>query len=228
MLHFRPFSARKVLAEGRSTVLREFSRADVDRWLEWPRHTDPLFASFNPPPMSPRQRDAYWASKRQGGDARQYAVDDLAGELIGRISLREIDWYAQSAVLGISFRPDRLSQGLGTDALSTFLGYFFGPLGMEALFLDVAAYNERAHRCYERCGFRRIGEHWGEAGPDTAGVFRDPRLQALRPVFRWEHGLVRPLLVDMVIRRAEYERRARSSGAGPAQSGNGNKERGID
>jgi diamine N-acetyltransferase len=207
MLRFRLFPAPKVLAAGEKCVIREFSRADVERWLEWPRHTDPLFAVFNPPPLSPRQRDAYWGSRRQAADSRQYAVDDLEGGLVGRISLREIDWYARSAVLGVSFRADRLGRGLGTDAMGAFLGFYFGPLGMEALFLDVAAHNERARRCYERCGFRRIGEHWGEAGPDAAGIFRDPNKADLCPFFRWEHGLVRPLLYDMALRRAEYERR---------------------
>jgi RimJ/RimL family protein N-acetyltransferase len=189
------------------TVLREFTRTDVDRWIEWPRHTDPLFSVFNPPPMSPRQRDSYWASHRNPGASRQFAVEDRAGILVGKISLREIDWYARSSVLGISFRPDRLSEGLGTDAMKALLGYYFGPLGMEALFLDVAAHNVRARRCYERCGFRHLGEHWGEAAPDLAGIFRDPERESLRPLFRREHGLIRPLLYDMVLRRAEFERR---------------------
>jgi diamine N-acetyltransferase len=206
MLRFRPFSSPKLLAEGRKTVLREFARADVDKWLEWPRHTDPLFHLFNAPPMSPRQRDSYWSGQRHSPASRLFAVDDLAGVLVGRIGLREIDWYAQSAVLGVSFRPDRLGQGLGTDAMQIFLSYYFGPLGMEVLFLDVAAHNLRARRCYERCGFRHLGEHWGEASPDLAGIFRDPQHSELRHLFRWEHGLIRPLLHDMVLRRAEYDR----------------------
>lgn len=207
MLRFRSFSPIRVLAEGDKTVLREFTRSDVDRWLEWPRHTDPLFAAFNPPAMSSRQRDSYWVSHRQSGGSRQFAVDDRAGILVGKISLREIDWYARSAVLGISFRPDRLGMGLGTDGLAALLRYYFGSLSMEALFLDVAAYNVRARRCYERLGFRRLGEHWGEPNADLAGIFRDPEREELRPLFRREHGLIRPLLYDMVLRRAEYERR---------------------
>jgi diamine N-acetyltransferase len=209
MLRFRSLSSIRALAEGHKTVIREFSRADVDRWLEWPAHVDPLFHVFNPPPMGARQRDSYYASHRNTPASRLYAVDDLSGVLVGRIGLREIDWYGLSSVLGISFRPDRLGQGLGTDAMQAFLGYYFGPLGMEILFLDVAAHNERARRCYERRGFRRIGEHWGEAGADAAGIFRHPGQEKLRPFFRWEHGLVRPLLYDMALRRVEYERQSR-------------------
>ena len=79
MLRFRSFAPGKILAEGQKTVLREFVRTDVDRWLEWPRHVDPLFHLFNPPPMSARQRDAYWANHRQSSASRQFAVDDLSG-----------------------------------------------------------------------------------------------------------------------------------------------------
>ena len=68
------------------------------------------------------------------------------------------------------------------------------------------AYNARARRCYERCGFRHLGDHWGEAGPDLACIFRDAQRASLRPLFHQEHGLIRPLLHDMVLRRAEYER----------------------
>src|SRR5947209_8217683 len=103
MLRFRLFPAPKVLAAGEKCVIREFLRADVERWLSWPRHTAPLYSVFNPPPVSPRQRVSYWAGRRQAADSRQYAVDDLEGVLVGRISLREIDWYARGAVLGVSF-----------------------------------------------------------------------------------------------------------------------------
>src|SRR5688500_12183099 len=92
MLRVRPFTAPRIVAEGRLTLLREFSRADVDRGLARPRHSDSLSYFFNPPPMGPRQRDSYSASRRQAHDSRQYAVDDPEGTLVGRISLREIDW----------------------------------------------------------------------------------------------------------------------------------------
>jgi RimJ/RimL family protein N-acetyltransferase len=135
---------------------------------------------------------------------RQFAVEDSDGSLVGRMNLREIDWFARTAVLGISFRPDSLGQGLGTEALLLLLEQFFERMEMSALFLDVAAHNLRARRCYERCGFRTIGEHWGEPVPDLAGIFRDPRRADLRSLFLRDRGLVRPLLIDMAIHRADY------------------------
>jgi diamine N-acetyltransferase len=195
---------RETLAEGGKTVLRRFERSDVDRWLAWPRHADALFESYNPPSLTPRQRDYYYQSRQAAHDLMQFAVEDRQGELVGRISLREIDWRARCAVLGITFHPSRLGEGLGTDALAAFLRYYFGAMGMNSLYLDVAAFNKRAHRCYEKCGFRTLGHHWGEPQPDYAGVMSSVRYGDIRPLFRAEDGMVRPLLIDMALHRQEF------------------------
>lgn len=195
-----------ILARGEKTVIREWERADIDRWIGWPRHRDPFFESYNAPLMSVRQRDDYYRQRLNSPDTRQYSVDSLDGEFIGRISLREIDLRVGASVLGISFHPERLNQGLGSDALTAFLGYYFQSLQMQALFLDVAAFNQRAYRVYEKCGFRKCGQRWGEPQTDLPGVFRKKEYEEIRPLFKWEYGLMRPLLIDMVIRREEWER----------------------
>jgi diamine N-acetyltransferase len=195
----------RILARGEKTILREFVRADVDRWLAWPRHRDPFFDTYNPPVLTPRQRDLYYRQRIQSADSRQYSVDDLEGNFVGRISIREIDWQFGAAVLGVSFHPERLNQGLGSDALWAFLTFYFRTLSMNSLFLDVAAFNVRAYRVYEKCGFQRCGERWGEAQADTPGVFRNREYEGIRHLFHWEYGLIRPLLVDMVLRRQDWE-----------------------
>lgn len=198
--------APRVLARGEQTVVREFVREDVDRWMAWPRHRDLLFDGYNAPVLSLRQRDVYYQQRIHSADSRQYSVDDLSGEFVGRISIREIDWRIGAAVLGISFHPERLGQGYGTDALWAFLSFYFGELGMKVLFLDVAAFNHRAFRVYEKCGFRKCGQRWGDPQTDSAGIFRKSEYRDLRHLFQWEYGLVRPLLVDMALRREEWLR----------------------
>ena len=37
------------------------------------------------------------------------------------------------------------------------LDYAFGDLGLEEVTLAVLAFNERARRCYQACGFREVG-----------------------------------------------------------------------
>jgi diamine N-acetyltransferase len=209
MLRLRSRRSPSILARGNLCVVRALARPDVDRWLEWPRHPDPLFQEFNPPMMTARQRDNYYDRERSRSDARQFAVEDLQGEFVGRLNLREIDWFARTAVLGISFRADRLGEGLGTDGLRAFLEYYFHSMRMSALFLDVAAHNSRARRCYEKCGFRYIGEHWSESVPDLPGIFRHECFADLRPSFRRDGSLVRALHLDMVVHLADLQRAVR-------------------
>jgi diamine N-acetyltransferase len=196
----------RILAASARVRLREMERADVDAWVDWPCHSDPLFRTYDPPFLDFRQREIYYQQRRHAATSRQYSVDDAEGDLVGRISLRDLDWRVGSGVLGISFHPERLGQGLGTEALWAFLGYYFGPLRMRTLFLDVAAFNRRAFRVYEKCGFRVLRERWGDAEPDVAGVYVRPELSALRPLFRYDQEFVRPLVLDMVLRRDEWLR----------------------
>jgi RimJ/RimL family protein N-acetyltransferase len=192
----------------------------VDLWCAWPRHRDPLFDTYNPPVLTERQKELYYQQRIHAPDGCQYSVDDLHGQFVGRISLRDIDWRLGAAVLGVSFHPEQLGRGLGTDAMLAFLRYYFLPLKMNALFLDVAAFNRRAQRVYEKCGFRPCGRRWGEAQADSAGIFRRAEYQSLRPLFQWDSGRIRPRLVDMVLRREEWDalRSGRTSSAVHAES----------
>lgn len=202
-------AAAEVVARGERTIIRTLLRADVDHWLSWPRHADPLFETYNPPRLTARQRDMYYQQRRNSLDSRQFSVDDLDGNFVGRISIRDIDSRLGAAVLGISFHPQRLNGGLGSDAMHAFLRYYFDEMHMNVLFLDVAAFNQRARRVYEKCGFRESGRRWGPAETDFAGVFRKREYESIRHLFRQEHGLLRPLVIDMVLRREAWERLAR-------------------
>jgi diamine N-acetyltransferase len=191
---------RQYLIESSRTRIRAFTRRDVDRWLEWPNHDDPLFSSYNPLPMAGSVRDAWYDDliNRQGQDP--YAVDDLEGAMIGRIFLRFVNRIEGASVLGIDFDPRHVSKGLGTEALRVFLGYYFGALGFSKLVLSVAAYNARARRSYERCGFVYTSRHWERLKCD-ADVLRDPRYEELLPLFRRGRLGLEALFHTMEIRR---------------------------
>ncbi len=214
--HRLPFSLRLtpraeatgILAEGRLTRIRRLEREDIDRWMAWPVHSDRLFSSYDPPSgWSPQQADRYYFDVSSNPGLRHYAVDTASERLVGRISLRHIDWRQGGAVLGVSFNPGRLNSGLGTDALSAFLSHYFRGMGFRSLFLDVASHNARARHVYEQLGFTDCGRRWGEPQPDRAGIFTHEHLRSIRPHFHCEHGRVRPLLIDMVLRREVWERR---------------------
>src|SRR5215218_3132939 len=65
------------VAIGEKTRIRRFTRADVDRWIEWPKHRDPLFEAYNPPSMSEGMRDAWYDDLVGRQSQLPFAVDDL-------------------------------------------------------------------------------------------------------------------------------------------------------
>jgi RimJ/RimL family protein N-acetyltransferase len=194
--------SREYLAEGERTRLRRFTRRDVERWLAWPPHADPLFVSYNPPKMSALMSDAWYDDLVNRQAQVPYAVDSLDGQMIGRIFLRFVNRVEGGSVLGIDFDPRFVSQGYGTDALRAFLGYYFGPLGFRRLLLSVAAYNIRARRCYERLGFRYLNSYW-ERRKNEANVFGDDRYRDIRHLFRRSRSGIEVLFHSMEARKPE-------------------------
>jgi diamine N-acetyltransferase len=209
------------LALGRITRIRRFTRDDVDRWVNWPKHTDPLFEAYDSPSMSPGMRDGWYDDlvRRQG--QAPYAVDNVQGDLIGRIFLRHQHRPEGSATLGIDLASAYLNRGMGTDALRTFLSYFFDELAFDRMYLSVAAFNGRARRVYVKLGFRDVNEYW-DVIRTSAPVLRSPKYAPIAHLFkRGDQGL-EALHSVMVLNAAGYktvlEREAEESAESTAEA----------
>ncbi len=167
---------------GEHVRLRPWQRRDTLAQEIWPRYTEPFSTLWNIPRSTFYIDDARagWSSQRYA-----WAIDDMYQRMIGRISLREIDVHESSARLGISLSQHHVSQGLGSEALALFLDSFFGPLGYQTMRLDVAAFNTRAVRCYERLGFEYVQSEWRSAGRDpNLRLLDDPRYKDYVAFFR--------------------------------------------
>ena len=79
-------------------------------------------------------------------------------KLIGTIGLEHFNWIARSAVLGIFIGDkDFRNNGYGTEAIKLLLEYGFKYLNLHSIRLDLLSINERAHKCYLKCGFQDTG-----------------------------------------------------------------------
>lgn len=87
---------------------------------------------------------------------RFFAVRDAQGELVG---FYYFEWKRDALEIGLGLRPDLTGRGLGLDFLRSGLSFGRSHFGAERIVLNVAAFNERAIKVYERAGFQRSGEH---------------------------------------------------------------------
>ena len=79
-------------------------------------------------------------------------------KLIGTVGLERFNWIERSAVLGIFIGDkDYRSNGYGTEAIKLLLEYGFRYLNLHSIRLDLLSVNERAHKCYLKCGFKDTG-----------------------------------------------------------------------
>ena len=96
---------------------------------------------------------------------RFYEVLDEDGSLVGNYYFEEKD---DALEVGLGLRPDLTGRGLGLEFLLAGIEFGRRRFGLPRVILNVAAFNERAIKVYERAGFRETGRHtrrfdrWGE------------------------------------------------------------------
>lgn len=79
-------------------------------------------------------------------------------KMIGTVSLESINNINRTATLGIFIGDkDYRSKGYGTEAIKLILDYGFNYLNLNNIKLDLMSFNERALKCYKKCGFKEYG-----------------------------------------------------------------------
>ena len=90
---------------------------------------------------------------------------DDAGRLVGFFYFER---RGAGVFYGLGMRPDLTGRGLGLEFVSTGIAFARERFGPRRLVLDVAEFNARAIKVYERAGFRVTGRHtryfegWGD------------------------------------------------------------------
>ena len=101
----------------------------------------------------------YLENAEKNTNKRTFNIVNLEDDkLIGTVGLEHIHWVERSAVLGIFIGDkDFRSNGYGTEAIKLLLEYGFKYLNLHSIRLDLLSVNERAHKCYLKCGFKELG-----------------------------------------------------------------------
>jgi RimJ/RimL family protein N-acetyltransferase len=86
---------------------------------------------------------------------RFYAARDAGGDLVGFYYFEA----KPGETLGLGLRPDLTGRGLGPAFFRAGLEFGRERFAPRLVVLNVAAFNERAIKVYERAGFRAVGVH---------------------------------------------------------------------
>lgn len=137
--------------------LRELRIEDSDKMLEW-MHDSEIQKNFQRPMQTYTKQDVECfiskaQIKAQHGGMIHFAIVDEFDEYMGTISLKNIDMNSGNAEFAISLRRVAQGRGIAYEATLEILRYAFESIGLNKVYLNVLADNERAWRLYEKCGF---------------------------------------------------------------------------
>lgn len=89
-----------------------------------------------------------------------YAIVDIGtDEAIGNVGLHAVNHIHRTAEIGIFIgRKDCWDKGYGSEAMSLLLDFSFRILNLNNIMLRTYSSNKRAIKCYEKIGFKKVGE----------------------------------------------------------------------
>lgn len=131
----------------------EFTVEHAISMKSWGDHKDPLFYDYNFRLRNDLEVREFMNQKAYNPFCLYYAIIN-EGEMIGFIGLKRINAFTKNSTLGLVLNPDEVDKGYGSTALYEFLKIYFHELGFNKMVLDVASYNKRALRLYEKMGFK--------------------------------------------------------------------------
>jgi RimJ/RimL family protein N-acetyltransferase len=143
---------------GKKTRLRAIEREDVPTFVRW--FNDPEVRQYLEMylPMSKAEEEEWFEAYLKDESSRIFGIESEDGVLIGNVGLDNLDWKNRNAHLGIVVaEKEYWGRGYGTDAVTTTLDFAFNEMNLHRVYLSVFEFNQRAIRCYEKCGFRHEG-----------------------------------------------------------------------
>jgi RimJ/RimL family protein N-acetyltransferase len=163
----------------------------------WPKYESPFFSHINLDLESEGAKRRWYELRLASRYPFWFAIDTFDTKLIGELALRELDRRKRSTRLGIHLSPSYIGQGLGSDALGALLEFYFGELGFRHMHLDVARYNQRAIRCYQKCGFVKVSEFL-RGNLTGVRVLKDKNLEEFWDCFVEKNGREYAIFWEMV------------------------------
>lgn len=143
---------------GERIYLSPRNAEDVEIFTEWMNDfyvTDYTGRSYQT--MTLQEEKIFLENTEKGKNT--FAIIDIeTDKMIGTVGLHEVDHVNRTATLGIFIgNKDYWSKGYGTEAIRLILDFGFNYLNLNNIDLALMEFNQRALKCYQKCGFKEIG-----------------------------------------------------------------------
>jgi RimJ/RimL family protein N-acetyltransferase len=152
-------SGQPLVIRGERVLLRPPCESDLVESLRvWTPELRHMYGGSLTSKRRPTIEDRrHWLERAQAEPAAHLSVE-ADGQYIGHVGLAITDDTNRRGRLRIGIEnPDYWGRGYGSEVTRLMLCCAFETLDLHRVELRVAAYNTRAIRCYEKCGFRHEG-----------------------------------------------------------------------
>ena len=155
MKYFKKLIGERIYLSPKGT-----SEEEIQKFTEWMNDfqiTD--YTGRSGQIMTLNKEKEWLENSAQNTDNRNFDIIEIKNDkLIGTIGLERFNWINRSAVLGIFIGDENFrNNGFGTEAINLLLEYGFKYLNLHSIKLSLLSVNERAHKCYLKCGFKDTG-----------------------------------------------------------------------
>lgn len=146
---------------GNKIILRE--KRLTDAWNDYLWESDPELAQLDAAPMINFTFQRYLADFANELDncpptSRRFSVETLEGKHIGNCSFYDISETKSQAELGIMIGDrDYWDRGYGTSTVTAMVDHIFRETSIDRIYLKTLLSNDRAQKCFQRCGFTTYG-----------------------------------------------------------------------
>lgn len=147
--------------------LREIQRRDLGMVLQWRNNEAVRKFSYNDHEISPEEHEA-WFNRLQNDKNRKVLIFEFENQPAGVIQFFDINPVRRTCKWGFYLGSDVLPKGVGKAMGKLALSYAFQHLGVETVYGEALATNERSTNYHAKIGFTEDGRYLDH-------VFRDGR-----------------------------------------------------
>ncbi|MFB0972360.1 MAG: GNAT family protein [Neofamilia sp.] len=169
----------------------------------WGIHTSPLFRDYNFIFRSDEERKNFLLQKTLSPLNKYYAIIYI-NEVIGFLGIKKINYFTKNSTLGIVLNPDLVGMGYGTAVLWKFLDFYFNVQKMKKMELEVAGYNPRARKLYEKMGFK-VKKSYLEPYPNLFLDEDSKEYKEFKEEFVMKNGRLYNYIYRMELQKEEFK-----------------------